>query len=150
MCPARVTSGQPVLSLGCADPLSSFYPQEDPCCPSSLHRLLAQAAQRLFTHRSFSWQGQKMKIAFFFSIPPTPNPQSFSSAEANGAKKGTRQHIKHYSFNLAPVPHLPMSASCPSFLWLSSLLLSACCLWFAPSGCCCFDLLNLCNPDPNP
>lgn len=116
-----------------------------------LAQLLPQAAQSLFTHRSFSWQGQKMKIAcffFFFSIPP--NPQRFSSAEANGTKKGNRQHIKHYPFNPAPVPHLPMSASCPSFLWLSSLLLSACCLWFAPSGCYCFDLLNFCNPDPNP
>lgn len=135
---------------GATDPLSSFYPRRSlavpaPCTAPSTGSTEFIHTQKLFLART---ENENSLLFFFFSIPP--NPQRFSSAEANGTKKGNRQHIKHYPFNPAPVPHLPMSASCPSFLWLSSLLLSACCLWFAPSGCYCFDLLNFCNPDPNP
>lgn len=120
---------------------------------SLLSQLLAQApstgsTEIIHTQKLFLARTENENSIFFPYSPP--NPQSFSSAEANGAKKGTGQHIKHYPFNPSPVPHLPMSASCPSFPWLLSLLLSACCLWFAPSGCYCFDLLNFCNPDPNP
>lgn len=130
---------------GSTVPPAVFYPQEDTFCPDSLQTSTG-ATEMTHTEKLFSARTKNGNTVFC----PPPSPQSFSSAETNGAKKGTRQHIKHYQFNPTPVPHLPRSASYPSFLWLSSLLLSVCCLWFAPSGCYCFDLLNLCNPEPNP
>lgn len=141
--PYRVTHGEPIAQpdLGPSSPLAPG---------GSLLSWLLAAFRRQHRHNShaegFLGKGKKWK----YPSSPSPRHQSFSSAGANGAKKGTGQHIKHYWFNPTPGSHLPVSASYPSFLWLSSLLLSVCCLWFAPSGCYCFDLLNLCNPEPNP